>query len=211
MRTEPIVFVVDDDSALLTSMERLLGTAGYRTKTFSTAESFLAAKAAENNDACLVLDVDLPGLNGLELQRKLAASGSHLPIIFMAGHGNIPMTVRAMKEGAVTFLAKPFEESELIGQIERAIELSRKEAHKWAELDALRKRHASLTPRESEVFAQVIAGKLNKQIAADLQIEETTVKVHRGRVMRKMQAVSVADLVIMAERLHLSPSHDLNA
>ena len=151
------------------------------------------------------------GLNGLELQRKLAASGSHLPIIFIAGHGNIPMTVRAMKAGAVTVLAKPFEGAELVTQIERAIEQARKEEHKWAELASLRKRHAALTSRESEVFSQVVAGKLNKQIAADLRIKETTVKVHRGRVMRKMQAVSVADLVIMAERLNLPAPHGMPA
>jgi FixJ family two-component response regulator len=204
METEaPTVFVVDDDEAVLRSVERLLQAAGYRAETFSTAENFLAAKVSLSR-ACLILDVELPGLNGLELQRKLAERHSYLPVIFIAGHGSIPMSVRAMKAGAVTFLAKPFEEHELISHVERALAESWKEASRSAELTSLRKRHASLTARESEVFAQVVAGKLNKQIAFDLQIGETTVKVHRGRVMRKMQARSVAELVIMAERLSLS-------
>jgi FixJ family two-component response regulator len=208
MRSEAsTVFVVDDDPSLLRSVERLLQTAGYHAETFSTAESFLAAKVATRG-ACLILDVNLPGLNGLELQRKLAERGSHLPVIFIAGHGSIPMTVRAMKAGAVTFLPKPFEEPELIGQVEKALAQSREEARKWAELTSLRQRHATLTARESEVLLQVVSGKLNKQIAFALQIGETTVKVHRGRVMRKMQAQSVADLVIMAERLSLSPAQD---
>ena len=208
MRSEaPTVFVVDDDPALLQSMARLLQTTGYRAETYSTAESFLAAKVAMS-DACLILNVDLPGLNGLELQQMLAQRGSHLPIIFMAGRESIPVTVRAMKAGATTVLVKPFEEPELICQLESALAQSRKEASRWAEVTSLRKRHASLTPREAEVFSKVVAGKPNKQIALDLRIEETTVKVHRGRVMRKMQAQSIAELVLMAERLSFSDSRD---
>ena len=203
-REIPSVFVVDDDAAVLRSLERLLRLSGYQVETFSTAEAFLAAKPSTSG-ACLILDVDLPGLSGLDLQRKLVARGSRLPIIFIAGHGNIPMTVRAMQAGAVTFLTKPFEESELVSQIERALARSRKEARRWAELSSLRQRHSTLTSRENQVFAEVVAGKLNKQIAFDLKIGEATVKVHRGRVMRKMQARSIAELVVMAERLgHMS-------
>src|SRR5215470_15119091 len=143
-REIPSVFVVDDDAAVLRSLERLLRIVGYSVETFSTAEAFLAAKPPTSG-ACLILDVDLPGLNGLELQRKLVARGSRLPIIFIAGHGSIPMTVRAMQAGAVTFLTKPFEESELIGQIRRALAHSRKEALRLAEISSLRKRHAMLT------------------------------------------------------------------
>lgn len=196
----PTVFVVDDDPGLLKSVERLLQTSGYQTAGFSTAESFLAAKPALAG-ACLLLDVDLPGLNGLELQRRLSERGLHVPIIFIAGHESIPTAVRAMKAGAVSFLPKPFEKSELIPQIEAALARARKEAIAWEELTSLRKRHARLTPREREVFAQVVEGKMNKQIAFDLHIGEKTVKVHRGRAMRKMQARSIAELVIMAERL----------
>ena len=196
---QPVVFVVDDDLSVLKSLRRLLAVCGFRVETFSSALEFLRNYQGDMT-GCLVLDIRLPGLNGLELQRTLAEQGRSLPIIFITGHGDIPMSVKAMKAGAMDFLPKPFTDKALLEAIEHALDKSRSDISVRSELDDIRKRLATLTPRESEVFKYVVTGKLNKQIAADLGIAEKTVKVHRGRVMEKLQAQSVADLVRIAEK-----------
>lgn len=195
----PIVFVVDDDVSVRESLEPLIRTAGWQPETYASAETFLARPRALV-PSCLVLDVSLPDLNGLDLQKRIGGDRSDLPVIFITGHGDIPMTVRAMKAGAVEFLTKPFGDDVLLSAIASAIERSRAALEQQAEMQVLRSRYATLSPREREVMALVVSGLLNKQIAGELRISEITVKAHRGKVMRKMGAGSLADLVKMAER-----------
>jgi len=200
----PAVFVVDDDVSVRESLELLLRCAGWRVETFASAQEFLARPPA-NCASCLVLDVSLPGLGGLDLQARVARERADMPIIFITGHADIPMTVRAMKAGAVEFLTKPFRDDVLLDAIRNAVERSEAERGRQAELSALRDGYASLSRREREVMTRVVSGRLNKQVAADLGISEITVKTHRGHLMRKMHADSAADLVMMGARLRLAP------
>lgn len=203
----PIVFVVDDDISVRESLELLIASAGWRPETFASAPDFLA-RPRVSVPSCLVLDVTLPGLNGLELQQQLA-DRTEMPIIFITGYGDVPMSVRAMKAGAVEFLTKPFNDDVLVQAIGNAIERSRTALRLDAERRALRTCYESLTPREREVMTLVVAGLLNKQVGGELGISEITVKAHRGQVMRKMKAGSLPDLVTMAARLGLEavPKH----
>ena len=202
-----LVFVVDDDVSVRESLELLITTAGWQPETFGSAQEFLSRPRA-TVPCCLVLDVTLPGLNGLELQEQLAAR-TDIPIIFITGHGDVPMTVRAMKGGAIEFLTKPFKDDVLLDAIRAAIERSRAALRQETEVQGLRSYYASLTPREREVMALVVSGLLNKQVGGQLGISEITVKAHRGQVMRKMKADSLPDLVTMAARLGLQsvPKH----
>jgi FixJ family two-component response regulator len=201
----PIVFVVDDDISIRESLELLIGSTGWQVEIFASALEFLARPRifAPN---CLVLDVSLPGLNGLDLQKRIAVERPDLPIIFMTGHGDIPMTVRAMKAGAVEFLTKPFNDECLLNAIANALERSRAIVDRETETRMLRSRYALLTSRERQVMSLVISGLLNKQVGGELGISEITVKAHRGSMMRKMQAESLAELINMAARLRLAPS-----
>ena len=198
-RSNATVFVVDDDAAVRRSLERLIRTVGLDVETFPTAQEFLE-RGPLDGPGCLVLDVRMPGLSGLDLQAKLTDAGFRIPVVIMTGHGTIPMSVRAMKAGAVDFLQKPFDEQVLLDAVNQALERDRETRKTEAQrLEALRRMEA-LTPREREVFELVVRGLLNKQIAAELGAAEKTIKVHRARVMQKMEADSLADLVRMAER-----------
>jgi FixJ family two-component response regulator len=192
----PTVFIVDDDASVCRSLARLLRHAGFEARTFGSAEEFLrAAMETASHPACLVLDLQMPGLNGLELQHQIAASPSACPVIFISGHGSIPASVQAMRQGAVTFLTKPFDATDLLQAVHEALAQHRQQLEAGARVRAVAARVQELTDREREVMAWVITGALNKQIAARLGIVEKTVKVHRARVLEKMQAASVADLV----------------
>ena len=199
----PIVFVVDDDVSVRESLEALIRHAGWKPETFCSAHEFLA-RPREEIPCCLVLDVALPDLSGLELQDIVAADRADMPIIFITGYGDIPMSVRAMKAGAAEFLTKPFETDVLLDTIRRAIDNSRASLAGAAELRRLRERYAVLTPREREVLTWVVTGLLNKQVGAELGLSEATVKVHRGQVMQKMKAGSLAELVRFATRLEIA-------
>ena len=201
----PVVFVVDDDVSVRESLELLIQNEGWQAETFASAQEFLD-RPQSALPSCLVLDVSLPGLNGLDLQQRVASQRSDIPIIFITGHGDIPMTVRAMKAGAVEFLTKPFSDEVLLNAIHQALERSRIALGQKAQIDEMRKCYASLTPREREVMALVVSGLLNKQIGGELGISEITVKAHRGQVMHKMKADSVASLVKIAERLGVTSS-----
>jgi FixJ family two-component response regulator len=203
LQATPVVFVVDDDVSVRESLELLIRHAGWRVETFASAQEFLARPPVDSA-SCLVLDVSLPGLTGLDLQKRVASDRTDMPIIFITGHGDIPMTVQAMKAGAVEFLTKPFGGDILLSAIRNALERSHAERGQQAEMRELREGYASLSRREREVMTRVVSGRLNKQVAAELGISEITVKAHRGRVMRKMHADSVADLVKMAARLSLA-------
>jgi len=200
---KPIVFVVDDDVWVRESLETLISDEGWRPQTFASAQEFLDRPRALV-PSCLLLDISLPGLNGLELQKRIAGERTAIPIIFITGHGDVPKTVQAMKAGAVEFLTKPFNDEVLLTAIRQALERSRLALAQEADTQELRDRYASLTPRERDVMALVVSGLLNKQVAGDLGITESTVKAHRGQVMQKMKANSVADLVKMTARLHKS-------
>jgi FixJ family two-component response regulator len=196
----PVVFVVDDDEEIRAAMRSLLASVGLRVETFATAQDFLGSRRPDA-PACLVLDVRLPGLSGLDLQHELIQAGIPIPIVFISGHGDIPTSVQAIKAGAVEFLTKPVRDHQLLDAIRRAIVADQLERPRRAELAELRRRYGSLTPREREVMTMVVAGLLNKQAAARIGTSEITVKVHRAHIMRKMCADSVADLVRMTERL----------
>ena len=202
---QPIVFVVDDDISVRESLELLIKFAGWQPETFASAADFLA-RPRTATPSCLVLDVSLPDLNGLELQKLIASDRADMPIIFITGHGDVPMTVQAMKAGAVEFLTKPFDDEVLLSAIRHAIRRSAAVLEDQAEISALRSSYESLTPRERDVMTLVVAGMLNKQIGLKLDISEITVKAHRGKVMQKMKADSVADLVRTAVRLGLAPA-----
>jgi FixJ family two-component response regulator len=197
---EPIVFLVDDDQLFRRSTERLIRTAGLNVQPFSSARDFLKSPRPEG-PACLVLDVRMPGLSGMDLQRELTQSGFHIPIVFITGHGDIPMSVRAMKAGAVEFLTKPFRSRVFLDAIRAAIERDRSALQKQSETRELRERYRQLTPREREVMTLVAEGLLNKQVAAQLSTTEATIKFHRAHIMQKMCANSLADLIRMVEKL----------
>ena len=201
-----IVFVVDDDMSVRESLEALIRFEGWQPETFASAQDFLSRSQSPLAPSCLVLDVNLPGLNGLELQKHVSSERLEMPIIVITGYGDVPPTVQAMKAGAVEFLTKPFDDEVLLDAIRNAIERSRLALAQATEAQALRERHASLSRREREVMALVVSGLLNKQVGGELGISEITVKAHRGRVMRKMNARSIADLVTMAARLDVTPA-----
>ena len=198
--SDAVIAIVDDDLSAREGLSSLIRSTGFKVETFASAQEFLARPGAEP-PSCLVLDLQLPGLSGLDLQKRMAAAGLEIPIVFLTGHGNIPASVQAMKAGAVEFLTKPFDDQELLRAIQEAVERDRGARRQQADMRELRNRHESLTAREQEVMQHVVSGLLNKQIAAALDITEFTVKIHRGQVMRKMCAASLADLVRMADRL----------
>jgi FixJ family two-component response regulator len=198
------VFVVDDDASIRKSLERLFRSVGLDVEVFSTGQDFLL-NVLHEGPSCLILDVRMPGISGLELQEKLLTRELPMPIIFITGHGNIPMSVRAIKAGAVDFLEKPFDEQVLLDAVHKALAEHKKQILEQLEIREIRRRIDLLTPREHEVFSLVITGMLNKQIAYELKASEKTIKVHRGRVMQKMQAQSLADLIYLAEKAGITP------
>ena len=198
----PTVFIVDDDRLVRQSIQDLVQSVGLQAESFGTGQEFLKRKLGDG-PGCLVLDIRLPHVSGLDFQRQLADAGVQIPIIFITGHGDIPMTVKAMKSGAVEFLTKPFRDQDLLDAIQQALQRDRATREQQIEVDNLRKRYGTLTPRERDVMALVVSGMLNKQIASELGASEVTVKIHRGRMMEKMQVGSVAELVRMADKLQL--------
>jgi FixJ family two-component response regulator len=206
-QSKPVIAIVDDDLSAREGLQSLLRSAGWRVETFASAQEFLARRGAEAL-SCLVLDLQLPGLSGLDLQKRMAEVDLEIPIVFLTGYGNIPASVQAMKAGAVEFLTKPFDEEDLLRAIQEAIERDRRTRQQHAEIRELRGRYESLTAREQEVMQEVVSGLLNKQVAGELNITEFTVKVHRGQVMRKMRADSLADLVRMADKLGIRSRKD---
>jgi FixJ family two-component response regulator len=207
--SDVVVVIVDDDPAVREGLQSLIRSAGWTAATFASAQEFLAGPRPDL-PGCLILDLQLPGLSGLDLQKRMAQAELDIPIVFLTGHGNIPASVQAMKAGAVEFLTKPVDDQDLLNAIREAVERDRRTRQQHAESHELRQRYGSLTAREQEVMQQVISGLLNKQIAAELKITEFTVKIHRGQVMRKMHAGSVADLVRMADHLGIpskTPPH----
>jgi FixJ family two-component response regulator len=203
--TDATVFVVDDDGPMRVALMNLIRSVGLRVELFASAQEFLRSKLPDV-PSCLILDVRLPGLSGLDLQRRTIESGMEIPIIFLTGYGDIPMTVRAMKAGAVEFLTKPFRDQDLLDAIQQALERDRQTRDQRVAIEELRRRFASLTPREREVMVRVVAGLLNKQIAAELGTSHTTVKIQRHQVMEKMGAVSLPELVRMADQLGIRGS-----
>ncbi len=199
-----MVFVVDDDASMRESLKNLIRSVGLRVETLASAQDFLRAKRGDE-PGCLVLDVRMPGLSGLDLQKRMAEADVDLPIIFLTGHGDIPMSVRAMKAGAVEFLTKPVREQDLLEAVQQALERDRAVRNQRKKLEGLRERLDSLTPKERDVMGKVVAGLLNKQIAGELRMSETTVKIHRHQVMEKMKAASLAELVRMADHLRVYP------
>jgi FixJ family two-component response regulator len=206
---DAIIAIVDDDPSVRRGLERLIRSAGWKAETFASAQEFLARPGAEA-PSCLVLDLQLPGLSGLALQKRMAEVGLEIPIVFLTGHGSIPASVQAMKAGAIEFLTKPVDEQDLLNAIQEAVERDRRVRQQHAEMHELERRYESLSAREQEVMQQVVSGLLNKQIASELNITEFTVKFHRGHIMRKMRADSLADLVRMAENLGID-SHKRSA
>jgi FixJ family two-component response regulator len=202
--SDALIAIVDDDPSARQGLQRLVRSVGWKAETFASAQEFLAHAQIEP-PSCVVLDLQMPGLSGLDLQKRMAEAGLETPIVFLTGHGNIPASVQAIKAGAIEFLTKPFDEQDLLRAIQEAIERDRRTRQQQAGIRDLRDRYESLTAREQEVLRQVVSGLLNKQIAGELGITEDTVKFHRGHIMRKMQADSLADLVRMAETLGIGP------
>jgi len=200
----PTVFIIDDDRAMRQSIQDLVESVGLRAESFATGGEFLNGKRT-NDPSCLVLDVRLPQMSGLDFQRQLAEAGVQIPIIFVTAHGDVPMSVRALKSGAVEFLTKPFRDQDLLDAIQQALQRDRAERDRQAEIHDLQECYGALTARERQVMALVVSGMLNKQIASEIGASEATVKIHRGNVMRKMKTGSVVDLVRVADKLKLSP------